>query len=138
MCRALQKQFAEQEKATGGTHLLSMDALTAAMTKRKAARIFYQICGAPLLPCALFGVSSAVVAQLTGHRCCGRADICHDQGRGYQDLYQICSTPACEALLKLLLPDKCYAGTSFSASGIHFKIIKVLQAGGLQTGSSWS
>ena len=53
MCRAVQKQFAEQEKATGGTPSLSVDVLTAAMTKREAARIFYQICGAPWLPRAL-------------------------------------------------------------------------------------
>ena len=46
--------------------------------------------------------------------------------------------PLCEALLKFLLPDKCYAGNFFSASGIHSKIREVLQAGGLQTGPSWS
>lgn len=75
MCRALQKQFAEQEKASGGTLSLSVDALTAAMTKREAAKIFYQICGAPSLPRALPGKSFAVVAHPVGHRCCGRADI---------------------------------------------------------------
>jgi hypothetical protein len=86
MCRALQKQFAEQEKATGGTPSLSMDMLTAAMAKREAARIFYQICGAPSLPRALSTKSFAVVAQLVGYRYYGCSDICHDQGQGYQDL----------------------------------------------------
>jgi hypothetical protein len=46
----LQEQFTQQEKATGGMSLLSVDALTAAMTKREAAKVFYQICGAQLLP----------------------------------------------------------------------------------------
>ena len=45
MCRALQQQFQAKEDATGASPTLSVDALTAAMTKREAARIFYQICG---------------------------------------------------------------------------------------------
>ena len=45
MRRALQQQFQAKEDATGAPPMLSVDALTAAMTKREAARIFYQICG---------------------------------------------------------------------------------------------
>jgi len=46
-CRALQEQFNNKEEATGATPSLSVNALTASMTKRHAAKIFYQICGKP-------------------------------------------------------------------------------------------
>ncbi|CAL5227905.1 g10948 [Coccomyxa viridis] len=42
--KALQQQFQAKEEATGASPTLSVDDLTAAMTKREAARIFYQIC----------------------------------------------------------------------------------------------
>lgn len=45
MCRALREHFQEKGAAAGASPSLSVKALTAAMTKREAARIFYQICG---------------------------------------------------------------------------------------------
>ena len=45
MCRALQQHFQEKEEAADASLSLSVKALTAAMTKHEAARIFYQICG---------------------------------------------------------------------------------------------
>ena len=45
MRRALQQHFQEKEDAGNASTWLSVKALTAAMTKREAARIFYQICG---------------------------------------------------------------------------------------------
>lgn len=44
-CRALQQQFQEKEAVADASPCLSVNALTAAMTKREAAKIFYQICG---------------------------------------------------------------------------------------------
>ena len=49
MCRALQEHFQEKGEAAGASPSLSVKALTAAMTKREAARIFYQICSKILL-----------------------------------------------------------------------------------------
>ena len=62
MRRALQQQFQAKEEATGASPTLSVDDLTAAMTKREAARIFYQICGK--LPTACFVLWAEVYACL--------------------------------------------------------------------------
>ena len=59
-CRALQRQFTElgvgSDEGSGSdeegaqVHALSLFALTGRMTRRQAAKLFYQICGACVLP----------------------------------------------------------------------------------------
>ena len=45
MCSAIQRHLHEQDDAPGSAASLSVHAATAGMTRRHAAKFFYQICG---------------------------------------------------------------------------------------------